>query len=122
MAPCRSAELMRLPAADTSAELAQLPAWASSVVVENALTTPVYLEWRTDATAGVGRKPGPTTRYDFVAPGSSLRVHPVPTEHGYEALVAQVLYGGAPPSGDAGLYCIVTAMESQQTPNTAPLA
>lgn len=107
------AELGRLAAVDGSAFLSSLEAGAfCSLVVENALSAPVYISW--------GNGPSGPGAYDAVAPGSGLRTVPIPP---YATKIqVQVDYPGSVPTGDAGLFCIVSATSANLGATSGPLA
>lgn len=107
------AELGRIPAVAEAAFGASLdPGVYCSLVVENALSAPVYLSW--------GGGPSGPGHYDAVVPGSALRTVPVPP---YAVRIqAQADYPGAVPAADAGLYCIISATSANLGATVGPLA
>lgn len=108
-------ELVRLQAVDGETQSADLPEWASSLVITNALDAVVYLAWRRSPDAAPGS-------YDVIVPGAAYLVVPVPSDPGVQYVTATVDYPGAVPAADAGLFAIVTACEAAFPPTVGALA
>lgn len=119
-ARCNSTELIRLRAVDGDNNVAALPEWGSSIVIRNYLTTPVYGAWR--RTGVLGAAPSPVNGFDWAAPGSATTVVAIPSDADWSHVAANVYYNGAVPGSDAGLYVMIDALETQQTPGATPLA
>lgn len=115
MSRCLSGELVRLQAVDGETQSAELPDWASSLVIINALDAVVYMAWRRSPDAAAGT-------YDVIVPGAAYMVVPVPSDPGVAFVTVAVDYPGAVPAADAGLFVTVTACQAAFPPTVGALA
>lgn len=108
--------MAKIPALSGESAAIPIPADCRSLVIYNALGTPIYGRW--GSSKGATPSTPTATDWDFAGPGNALIVIPVVAEAESCRIVA--IYPGAVPAAD--VQAVVYGSDQSWAPTVGPLA